>query len=121
MAEVDLADYELFMPLEGDWDKAVESVQEFNQLKEYVYHRVTPKKVRDIEIKQYIKEPVKISMSGDRLKLEMSIIITQTGTIKSSDILKILAEEFGLPINPVRALINRKAMYGEGKALIDLV
>ena len=121
MAEVDLADYELFMPLEGDWDKAVESVQEFNQLTEYVYHRVTPKKVRDIEIKQYIKEPVKISMSGDRLKLEMSIIITQTGTIKSSDILKILAEEFGLPINPVRALINRKAMYGEGKALIDLV
>ena len=79
------------------------------------------KKTRDIEVKQYMIEPVKIGMSGDWVKLTMNISITQTGSIKPAEILELLYNEYGLPVALGRALINRSKLMGQGKDLIDLV
>lgn len=121
MAEVDLAEYDVYVPLCGSWDEAVKAVENFNKAEDVVYHRVTPKRTKDIEVKQYLANPVKISMSGDKLKVTMDIIITQTGSIKSQEILSLLAENYKLPVKVYDALINRRALKGSGKALIDLV
>lgn len=121
MAEVEEAVYELYVPLVGDWDKAVEAVKAFNGAAEAVFHRVTPKKTRDIEVKQYMLQPVQVAMSGAQLKLTMDIAITQTGSVKSGEILSLLVEQYGLPGDMGKALIKRVAMRGQGKNLIDLV
>ena len=121
MAEVDLAEYDIYVPLESDWDSAVKAVKLFNEQEEVIYHRVTPKKTKDIEVKQYLAKPVKLAMSGDKLKVTMDIIITQSGSIKPQEILGLLAESYGLNVNSYDALINRRALSGSGKPLIDLV
>lgn len=121
MAEVDLAEYELLVPLQGDWEQAQKAISDFNAVEEAVFHRVTPKKTKDIEVKQYLNAPVKLAMSGDGLKISMDIIITQSGSIKPQEILSLLADEYALPVQVAEALINRTALKGEGKPLIDLV
>lgn len=123
MAAVDMAQYDTYAPLEGEFKAAQEACRRFNGLSEYIYHRVTPKKVRDIEIKQYIASPISVELSedGKTLHIAADIRITQSGSIKNGEVLKILAEEFGLPITIERALVDRRALLSEGRPLIDLV
>lgn len=121
MAEVDLAEYDVIVPLTDDWEQAQKAIADFNGADETVFHRVTPKKTKDIEVKQYLADDIKLAMSGDKLKISMNIIITPTGSIKPQEILQHLIEGFGLPAEVMEGLINRRALKGSGKALIDLV
>ena len=43
MAEVQEAEYELYVPLTGDWQEAVQAVEAYNKAPEAMVHRVTPK------------------------------------------------------------------------------
>ena len=121
MAEVQEAEYELYVPLTGDWQAAVHAVELYNKAAEAVVHRVTPKTDKLIETKQYMLKPVRLSMSGDLLKLYMDIAITQSGSVKPGEILKLLLTEYHLPVDEPKALIKRISMKGQGKSLIDLV
>ena len=123
MAEVEEAEYELLLPMaEGaGWDGAVDAVKAYNEAKEAFVHRVTPKTDKQIETKQYMLQPVKLSMAGDLLKLNMDIAITQTGSVKPGEVLELLVKEYGLPGILGRVLIRRTAMKGQGKPLIELV
>ena len=123
MAEVEEAEYELLLPMaEGaGWDGAVNAVKAYNEVKEAFVHRVTPKTDKQIETKQYMLQPVKLSMAGDLLKLNMDIAITQTGSVKPGEVLELLVKEYGLPGILGRVLIRRTAMKGQGKPLIELV
>lgn len=123
MAEVEEAEYELLLPMaEGaDWDKAVSAVKLYNEAGEAFVHRVTPKTDKQIETKQYMLQPVKLSMAGNMLKLYMDIAITQTGSVKPGEVLELLVREYGLPGILGRVLIRRTAMKGQGKPLIELV
>ena len=122
MAAVDMAQYDTYVPLEGDFKAAQEACRRFNGLSEYIYHRVTPKKVRDIEIKQYIASPITVEPWEDgNIHISADIRITPTGSIKNGEVLKILADDFGLPITIERALVDRRALLSEGRPLIDLV
>ena len=123
MAEVEEAEYELLLPMaEGaGWDGAVNAVKAYNEAKEAFVHRVTQKTDKQIETKQYMLQPVKLSMAGDLLKLNMDIAITQTGSVKPGEVLELLVREYGLPGILGRVLIRRTAMKGQGKPLIELV
>ena len=123
MAEVEEAEYELLLPMaEGaDWDKAVSAVKSYNEAGEAFVHRVTPKTDKQIETKQYMLQPVRLSMAGNMLKLYMDIAITQTGSVKPGEVLELLVREYGLPGILGRVLIRRTAMKGKGKPLIELV
>lgn len=123
MAEVEEAEYELLLPMqEGSaWDSAVAAVKAYNEANEAFVHRVTPKTDKLIETKQYMLQPVKLSMAGDLLKLHMDIAITQTGSVKPGEVLELLVQEYGLPGDAGRVLIRRTAMKGQGRPLIDLV
>lgn len=120
MAEVELAAYEILVPLAGTQAAAAAAVQAFNAAERVMYRRVTPKKTREIEAKQYIRN-VGILTEGEQLRLTMHIKITPSGSIKPGEILALLKEQFGLPVQPEQAKIHRSALLGQGKSLLDLV
>ena len=120
MAEVELAEYEVLVPLLGTREQAGLAVERFNEASAVQYRRVTPKKTREIEVKQYIRK-VGILGEGAELRLSMQIKITPSGSIKPGEILEILTESFQLPVDARKATIHRSALLGQGKPLIELV
>ncbi|SDG38149.1 radical SAM-linked protein/radical SAM family uncharacterized protein [Selenomonas sp. WCT3] len=121
MAQADEARYTLLVPYEGDEASAQRAVKAYNDAAEVIFHRVTPKKKREIETKQYMKQPVKAEVTKDGLKLVMDIVITQSGSVKPVEVLRAIAEQFALPVDAGKALITRNGLFGHGKRLIELV
>ena len=121
MAEVEEAEYELYVPLTGDFSLAEKALQGYNSAREALVHRITPKTDKMIETKQYMLQPVRLSMAGGMVKLYMDIAITQSGSVKPGEILELLAKEYSLPVDVPKALIKRISLKGQGRSLIDLV
>lgn len=120
MSEADLAFYQITVPLLGEKESAVKAVTSFNEAEEIIYKRVTPKKTREIEVKQYLKRKLVLDIKEQTANIMMQIIVTPTGSIKPGEVLKILQEQFGFPIDAAAALISREKLYGQGKPLIEL-
>lgn len=121
MSEADEAIYKLRVPFAGTEAAAQASIEAYNKAGEAVWHRVTPKKTRDIETKQYMKKPVAFAVADGELRLTMDIVITQSGSVKPLEVLALIVKDFGLAVNPAEALIERQGIFGNGKKLIDLV
>lgn len=121
MAQADEARYTLWVPYDGDEAAAQRAVKAYNDANEVIFHRVTPKKKREIETKQYMKQPVTAEVTKDGLKLVMDIVITQSGSVKPVEVLRAIAEQFALPVDAGQALITRNGLFGHGKRLIELV
>ena len=121
MAESDEARYTLHVPYQGTEDAAQSAIKAYNAAKEVMFHRVTPKKKREIETKQYMIQPVTAKLQGEELLLQMDIRITQSGSVKPLEILRAIAAQFGLAVDPAQALITRTGLFGHGKRLIELV
>lgn len=121
MAQADEARYTLLVPFDGDEAAAQRAVKAYNDAPEVIFHRVTPKKKREIETKQYMKKPVVAEVTNDGLKLAMDIVITQSGSVKPVEVLRAIAEQFALPVDAGQALITRNGLFGHGKRLIELV
>ena len=62
---------------------------------------------------------MKILSQGGELCLKFGIKITTEGSMKPSEVLKILQENFNLPIEISNAKINRTALLSRGKNLLD--
>ncbi|MBQ1614415.1 MAG: DUF2344 domain-containing protein, partial [Selenomonas sp.] len=121
MAEADEARYRACLELTGPAAEALAAVRRYNEAAEVNYQRITPKKKRDIELKQYMLQPLTLRENGGQLEMELDIAITQSGSVKPSEVILVLAEQFGLPVNPAEAKITRTAMLSGGKGLIELV
>ncbi|MCR5439985.1 MAG: TIGR03960 family B12-binding radical SAM protein [Selenomonas sp.] len=121
MAQADEARYTLLVPYDGDEAAAQRAVKAYNDAVEVIFHRVTPKKKREIETKQYMKQPVTAEVTKDGLKLVMDIVITQSGSVKPVEVLRAITEQFALPVDAGQALITRNGLFGHGKRLIELV
>lgn len=120
MAETELAVYRVTVPLIGERAEAERAVEEFNRADGLVYHRVTPKKTRDIEVKQYINDSLGLSFIGKDAVIVMKIVVTPTGSIKPGEILGLLQKNYGLPVDGPEAVIHREKLLGGGKPLIEL-
>ena len=121
MAETDEARYVLHVPYAGDAAAAERAVTAYNRAPEVRILRVTPKKRREIEAKQYMLQPVSIEAGTGELVLRMDIRITQAGSVKPSEVLQAICEQFGLAAQPAQAQITRTGLFGHGRTLIDLV
>ena len=93
------------------------AAKKFNSAKEIIFTRVTPKHTREIEIKSYIAEPLKVSKVDGETLLTFGTKINLDGTIKPSEVLKAL----NLPIEVTAAKINRTALLSHGKNLLDVI
>ena len=121
MSLVDLSRYEVRLSFNEKFLSTAQiSVKNFNDAPEIIFTRITPKKTREIELKKYLAEPVKISLADDELLIKFAIKITAEGSLKPSEVLKILHERFDFPADISDAKINRTALLSKGKNLLDL-
>lgn len=98
MAICNYALYEVTGPVTGqaDWDTVLKS---FNEATTISYEKVTPKKTRTIDIKHFIKNPIKaIPHKDGKVTLTMGIGIYPEGTVKPSEIWNLGRQEFDWPI-----------------------
>ena len=121
MSLVDLSRYEVLLPFdEKFFDDAQRAVKNFNDAHELQFTRVTPKKVRELDAKKYLAEPVEVSLTVDELLIKFGVRITDAGSLKPSEVLKLLRERFDLPADINNAQINRTALLHAGKNLLDV-
>lgn len=119
MSLTDEAEYEIEVPLCGSMTDAAAALDAFNAAKECLYIRKTPKKTREIEVKQYILGDIRTKeMQKDKLRLAMAIRVTPGGSVKPQEVLALLAERFSLPVRAQEALIHRCALLSGGKPLL---
>ena len=120
MSLTDGAVYEISVPLCGAFSEAQAAIDAFNATKECMYLRKTPKKTREIEIRQYICGELQAEAAeNDMLRLKMAIRITPGGSVKPQEILNVLCEKFALPVRAETALVHRGALLCEGKDLLS--
>ena len=120
MSLVDLSRYEVRLPFDKNlFDAAQVAIKNFNAAPEIKFTRITPKKTRELELKKYLAEALKISM-GDELLITFAIQITAEGSLKPSEVLKVLREQFDFPEKISVAKINRTALLCKGKNLLDV-
>ncbi|MBQ9498147.1 MAG: TIGR03960 family B12-binding radical SAM protein [Selenomonadaceae bacterium] len=121
MSLVDAARYEIRLPFEEKFfDAAKISVERFNAAPEIFFTRITPKKTRELELKKYLVGRAEIFLTGGELLIKFSVRITAEGSLKPSEVLKILRERFDLPADISAARINRTALTAAGKNLLDV-
>lgn len=121
MSLVDLSRYEVRLPFDKKFfDAAQLSAKNFNATPQINFTRITPKKSRELELKKYLVEPVGISFAGDELLIKFAVMITPEGSLKPSEVLKVLRERFDFPADFSAAKINRTALLCKGKNLLDV-
>jgi len=112
MAVVNLATYEVLVPCPAaEFAAAQASIERFNETQEVLYTRQTPKSRKEIEVKQYMAEPITVSQQGHLIKLAIDIRITPTGSIKPGEILEVLVAMFDLNVDKDNGMINRTGLY----------
>lgn len=121
MSLVDLSRYEVRLPFDAELYAAAQmSVDKFNGTVEVWFTRVTPKKTREIEVKKYLAEPVTVGLVGGELLTKLSIRIFPDGSLKPSEVLRVLRERFDFPADMEPARINRVGLLSGGKNLLDV-
>lgn len=114
MAICNFAIYEVTGPVtdkNADWDALLKA---FNEATKISYEKVTPKKTRTIDVKEFVKEPVVASIKDDMVTLTMGIGIYPQGTIKPSEVWNLGKEQYNWPITSDYE-IYRKAIMVENE------
>ena len=115
MAICNYAIYEVTGPVtdvDVDWDVLLKS---FNDATEISYEKVTPKKTRIIDVKEFVKEPIVATVKDGMVTLTMCIGIYPQGTIKPSEVWNLGRQQFNWPITSGYE-INRKAIMVENES-----
>lgn len=121
MSLVDLSRYEVRLPFdEKFFDAAQISVKNFNDATEMKFTRVTPKKVRELDAKKYLAAPVELTLLSNELLITFAVKISAEGSLKPSEVLKLLRERFEFPADVSDAEINRTELLHNGKNLLDV-
>ena len=114
MAICNFAIYEVTGPVtdeNADWDALLKP---FNEAPEISYEKVTPKKTRIIDVKEFVKEPIVASVKDGMVTLIMGIGIYPQGTIKPSEVWNLGKDQYNWPITSGYE-IHRKAIMVENE------
>lgn len=115
MALVNLAVYRVFVSAgDGEKDTAADAICRFNEGNSVIFVKENPKGRREIDVKQYIEDDIALNTTTSGLELIMTIKITPTGSVKPSEILQVLIDDFGLPADSKAALIDREGLFVSG-------
>ena len=113
MALADASTYEIDVGFDGDEAAARRAVDAFNGAASIIFTRITPKKTREIDLKQYIKRPIEFEIDGDRLRLTVEIKISTVGSVKPIEVLTVLG------ITPLNIKIHRLTLTSDNHDLFD--
>lgn len=111
MALVNGATYRITARSRNENGNPVLSLARFNRASSVDYTRVTPKGRRDINLKEFLPEPVRLLETGPAIIMEMTIAVTPAGSVKPGEVLEVLAERYGLPVDPAGAAIHRLGLW----------
>lgn len=114
MAICNFAIYEVTGPVtdeHADWNALLKP---FNEATEISYEKVTPKKTRTIDVKEFVKEPIVASVKDGMVTLAMGIGIYPQGTIKPSEVWNLGKDQYNWPITTGYE-IHRKAIMVENE------
>lgn len=117
MALVDLAVYEVTAA--ADFAVAKRAVAAFNAASEVLYLRRTPKKTKEVEIKQYIQREIEVESRDGLLHFAVAARVTPSGSVKPGEVMQALKERFGLPLEESELVIHRSGLYVKGKKPIE--
>jgi len=78
------------------------------------FEKVTPKKTRTIDVKEFVKEPIVASVKDGMVTLTMGIGIYPQGTIKPSEVWNLGKDQYNWPITTGYE-IHRKAIMVENE------
>lgn len=120
MAAVDRAEYRVRLPYAGTEEAAQRAVAAFFAAPEVVYRRVLPKKTREVDAKAYLTE-MRAEKEGEELLLFLAIAVTPSGSLKPGEAIELLAQDFGLAVEPKGAKIHRTALLAGGRDLFALI
>jgi len=112
MAVVNLAEYAITLPLTSgaDSEAVAASLAAFDQASTAVYRKHTPKGTREIDIKEFMAAPVTFRIEANEVFLELQLHIKPTGSVKPTDVLEVLVNDYRLPVAFGQAVINRTAL-----------
>lgn len=126
MAVANYAVYRLCGPVKNgaaphDADAAL---QRFNEAEEVLYERISPKdkrKIRCIDMKQHVIEPITGAIAGGYVSICVSILQTDAGSVKPSQIWEVLCRKYALPAEPDMMLARRIGLYHRcGSRIVSL-
>lgn len=117
MALINLAEYEISLELMQDKIAAAQAaIENFNQAETAPYIKVTPKARREIDLKQFISEPIVCRETEHGVILRVNVKVTAKGSVKPGEIVAALTEQFSLPVEALQnALCHRLGLYVEGE------
>lgn len=116
MAMANYAVYTLRGPLTQDLSQDGLNVilKKFNDAPQVLYKKVSHKgnhKVRIIDVKQHVLEPIHGNVKDGDVYLTVGIYQTSEGAIKPVQVWEILGTDFGLPIHTDLMLARRTGIY----------
>lgn len=120
MSIVDEASYQIQLPCFDDLSTVTKNINQFNQAKEIIIVRETPKKRKEIEIKQYLPKAMQYTLDNNILNINLHIKITPAGTTKPNEVLEVLKNNYKLNLLVENTLVSRTGLYHQGKSLIDV-
>lgn len=116
MAMANYALYCLTGPVQpGYGDDALQkALQAFNEASDVMYEKVSPKdarKVRRINVKTHVVEPLVGRTDGERLTLRVGILQTDEGAVKPQQVWEVLGKQFAVPLDTDMMLARRLGIY----------
>lgn len=97
MAACNYAEYEVVgtAPEDTDWESVLAP---FNNMEEISFEKVTPKKTKMIDVKKFLRGPVRAEQIGNKVHLFMAIGIYPEGSVKASEIWGLGRDSFQWPL-----------------------
>lgn len=113
MAICNYAIYEVTGPTTADVEWS-ELLKTFNEAPEISYEKITPKKTRIIDVKEFVKESITAHVDDGKVTLVMGIGIYPQGTIKPSEVWNLGKDSYNWPITSDYE-IHRRAIMVENE------
>lgn len=113
MAICNYSIYEVTGPTTTDVEWS-ELLKTFNEASEISYEKVTPKKTRIIDVKEFVKESITAHVDDGKVTLVMGIGIYPQGTIKPSEVWNLGKDSYNWPITSDYE-IHRRAIMVENE------
>lgn len=115
MAQAGGATYHVSVPcVAGPWEEAV---AKFNEAASVLFQKPIPKgrgKTKEIEVKDFIPK-VAVKQVDGSLIIDFSCKITPNGSMKATELLKILKTQFAIPLEEEKADILRTELFAVDK------